>query len=174
MFEFITVASLMSISMDYKKTSYLDNVISNQSYYIEDIYNNNRVNYHDKFLLIDNTYKIKTHLTRLYNRKEVSLEVYNNASNLLTGLSEFTLKEINFENIYSTKYGTIVVDLEFMTSNIFSLEIGKNSIGYFSEINYSTFIVNEEMDTIDDNGNIININVLRNDIDSFLNKINIV
>ena len=174
MLEVIAISTLMSLSTDYKKNSYLANVISNDSYYIEEIYQGTQKNYFDDFSCFDNITKIKNKIFQLLDSKEISTEVHNNACNLLVSLPELILDKVDIENIYTSQYGTIMVDFEFFDSNIFSLEIGKNSIGYFSEINSLTFIFCEELKTIDKDGNAINSNILSNDIESFLSKLNIV
>lgn len=175
MLETIAITSmLMSLSTDYRKNSYLANVISNESYYVEEIYQGTQKNYFDDFLCFDNISKIKNQIFQLLNLKEISADVHNNAYNLLVNLPEFILDKIDIENIYTSQYGTVMIDFEFSESNIFSLEIGKNSVGYFSEINSSTYNFCDELETIDKDGNFISSNVLSNDIESFLSKLNIV
>jgi hypothetical protein len=175
MLETIAITSMfMSLSTDYRKNSYLANVISNESHYVEEIYQGIQKNYFDNFLCFDNINIIKNKIFQLHNLKEISADVHNNAYNLLINLPEFILDKIDIENIYTSRYGTVMIDFEFFESNIFSLEIGKKSIGYFSEIDSSTFLFCDELKTIDKDGNFISSNVLSNDIERFLSKLNIV
>lgn len=175
MLETIAITSmLMSLSTDYRKNSYLASVISNDSYYVEEIFQVTQKNYFEDFLCSDNINIIKNKIFQLLNLKEISADLHNNAYNLLVNLPEFILDKIDVENIYTSQYGTLMVDFEFFDSNIFSLEIGKKSVGYFSEIDSSTYIFCDELETIDKYGNLINSNVLINDIENFLSKLNIV
>lgn len=175
MLETIAITSIfMSLSTDYRKNSYLANVISNENHYVEEIYHGTQKNYFDNFSCFDNINIIKNKIFQLHNLKEISSDVHNNAYNLVINLPEFILDKIDIENIYTSQYGTLMIDFEFLESNIFSLEIGKKSIGYFSEIDSSTFLFCDELETIDKDGNFRSSNVLSNDIESFLSKLNIV
>lgn len=74
--------------------------------------------------------------------KKLTPIVINNAINIIDNISPFYLTKLDEHNIYSTNYGTIIFDWEFESEkvgeSIFSLEIGKKSIGYFSEKNGET------------------------------------
>lgn len=64
----------------------------------------------------------------------VSPEVLRNTMNVLKNISVFFLSNLKEENIYKSSYGTAIIELE-LEDDIFTIEIGKNSFGYFSEVN---------------------------------------
>ena len=59
--------------------------------------------------------------------------IIDNAFLLIKSLPPSILYYLKPENIYPSQFGTIILDWEFDTDNIFSLEIAKKSIGYFVE-----------------------------------------
>ena len=54
-----------------------------------------------------------------------------NSLQIINFLSPSILYYLDSENIYPTKFGTIIMDWEFSNNNLLSLEIAKKSIGYF-------------------------------------------
>ena len=168
------VLTLMSLSTDYKKNSYLANVISFENNDIECIVDVDEQNYFEGFIRIDNVNKIKKHLFHLLNQSSISYPVYNNASNLLVNLPEIVLDKIDIDNIYESNYGTVMVDIEFKDNDIFSLEIGRKSIGYFSEVNDSTYSYCDELETINEAGEAINSILVSEAVLDFLSMQNIV
>lgn len=99
---------------------------------------------------------------------DISIDVYNNATNVLSNLSENILSKITLSNMYAPYYNkTVIIDFEY-GDDIFSLEIGKDSIGYFSEIGSVTDAFCEELKMVD-----CNFKQLNNIIEDFLKKYNI-
>ncbi|MBK0382043.1 hypothetical protein I5M32_03645 [Pedobacter sp. SD-b] len=170
----MATSMLMSLSTDYRKNSYLANIISNKSDTIEEVHLEPLNNYFADFISIGNFNKVEKKFFQLLNLNEISSEVYNNSYSLLTEFPEFILEEIDVENIYTSKYGTLLLDFEYDNKNIFSLEIGKDSIGYFSEINSKTDVFCESLKTIDNQGNTINAKQISSEIENFLSKLNLV
>lgn len=77
---------------------------------------------------------ILTALRNITKEENLNIHVYRNSYRLISELDDKFLKMIEPEDIYKTSYGTI--DIEFKRSEdvIFHLEIGRESMGYFSEI----------------------------------------
>lgn len=173
MLETIALTLMSSLSTDYRKNSYLANVVENNDNDIENFVDTSEQNYFKGFSNIDNVNKIKNQLFQLLSQTNISYSVYNNASNFLTDLPELVLEKIEIENIYCSKYGTVMVDLEVDDANLFSLEIGKDSAGFFSEVDSSTLNYCDEVATINKEGNVINSNVVIDAIEEFLNVQNI-
>ena len=71
----------------------------------------------------------------IYNQADVTISasVYNNSIKIIDAIFPSLLNDLDPMDIYTTDYGTIVLDWEKETDNVFSLEIGKKSIGYFYE-----------------------------------------
>ncbi|WP_447636730.1 hypothetical protein [Flavobacterium microcysteis] len=67
--------------------------------------------------------------------REININVILNAFKLLEFLPPSMLEKLNTDNIYPTKFGTILMDWEIdgNRENAFSLEIAKNTIGYAIE-----------------------------------------
>lgn len=64
----------------------------------------------------------------------VNPEVLSNTMNVLRNVSAFFLSNLNEENVYKSSYGTAIMELE-LADDLFTLEVGKDSFGYFSEVN---------------------------------------
>lgn len=93
-----------------------------------------------------NTLSVSDHLSTLkrtlmeYTRlnnfdQKISSSVFNNSYKLLDSLSPSASEELDYEDIYVSSNGTIVIDWEKTEDDIFSLEIGSKSLGYFIEVN---------------------------------------
>ena len=65
---------------------------------------------------------------------KISSKVLINSHNFLNILSPSLLEELDLNNVYSTPYGTLVLDWEKDSDNVFSLELGADKIGYFMEV----------------------------------------
>jgi len=65
----------------------------------------------------------------------VSAEVLNQSIKVLESLYPSFYEKLSDNDIYPSNYGTIIFDWEKSADEIFSLEIGKNSLGYFIEKN---------------------------------------
>lgn len=71
-----------------------------------------------------------------FDRKNITARVFKTADNIISRLPESILLKISNDNIYSTDYGTLIIDWEStedFSDDEFSLEIGNECIGYFSE-----------------------------------------
>ncbi len=66
--------------------------------------------------------------------QKINFQVIDNTLNVLGSIAPSVLYYLCPNNIYPSKYGTIIIDFEFGNKdNYVSLEIAKNSIGYFVE-----------------------------------------
>lgn len=64
---------------------------------------------------------------------KISHDVLNQSIKILENLYPSFYEILDESNIYPTNYGTIIFDWEKSTDELFSLEIGKDSFGYFIE-----------------------------------------
>lgn len=163
------VLTFMTLSTDYKRNSYLANVIPFEGNEIGQLVDINEQNYFDGFSRIDNVNKVKNQLFNLLNQSRISYSVYNNASNLLVNLPELVMEKIDIDNVFESNYGTLMVDFELKNNDLFSLEIGKKSIGYFSEVNDVTYSYCDELETVSEDGRVVSPNKLSKDLLDFLN-----
>lgn len=163
------VLTFMTLSTDYKRNSYLANVIPFVGNDIGQLVDINEQNYFDGFSKIDNVNKVKNQLFSLLNQSRISYSVYNNASNLLVNLPELVLEKIDIDNVFESNYGTLMVDFELKNNDLFSLEIGKKSIGYFSEVDDVTYSYCDELETVSEDGRVVSPNKLSEDLLDFLN-----
>jgi hypothetical protein len=81
---------------------------------------------------------IKNQLINFANKldksnSEISYDVLNQSLNLIDNIYPSLVEKLNIENVYTSSYGTVILDWEFSGDNLFSLEVGKDSIGYFIE-----------------------------------------
>jgi hypothetical protein len=80
---------------------------------------------------------IKNFFSGYLQEEGVRTDVQKNTNLLIENLSDLYIDKIDLESIYISGWGTLIIDFEG-DNNIFSLEIGSKSIGYFSEINSKT------------------------------------
>ena len=66
---------------------------------------------------------------------KIGQEVFNNSLKIIDDLYPSLSQELNVDKLYPTSYGTVIMDWEKGNGDIFSLEIGSKSIGYFIEKN---------------------------------------
>ena len=105
--------------------------------------NKNQFNFFaDDVLLIDfsdneSIYsKVEKKLKISFDDNLISANVYKTSFNLINEIPESVLFLLDFDNIYPTKYGTLVLDWGIENStDEFSLEIGNECFGYFYELN---------------------------------------
>ncbi|MBP1617076.1 MAG: restriction endonuclease Sau96I [Bacteroidetes bacterium] len=90
------------------------------------------------------------------------LNVYNN-------MSEVLKTNLDYNNIYNSGNGTLVVDFLKGKDSAFSLEIGKTEIGYFSEIRNNTYQFCERLNMDEVNFN-SSINKLNRELLKFFDK----
>lgn len=92
-----------------------------------------------------------------YNCKDQLAEnleptIINNALNIINQIPPSILYHLRPENIYPSKYGTLILDWEFYDeNNIVSFEVAKNSIGYFVEKDGKNIKQVDEITLNDDN-----------------------
>lgn len=85
---------------------------------------------------------IKTELIKFSNQidssdSKISPDVLNQSLKIVDFIYPSLVEKLNIENVYSTSYGTVIFDWEYSNDNLFSLEVGKDSLGYFIEKNGS-------------------------------------
>lgn len=79
-------------------------------------------------------------LDKYYIKGLINKTVKDGSLFVVNKIPDNLLSYLNFEDICSTDYGTIIIDWESEDDSTFlSLEIGENEIGYFSEINGTHF-----------------------------------
>lgn len=123
--------------------------------------------YLSKYEGLSSIYKpITDQLENEFEKKNISQNVYKTSFDIINSLSESILFKLSLDNIYPSKYGTLILDWEDENSNDeFSLEIGNNCFGYFSELNgKDTFNIDEA------EYNQENINLLQKRIQEFFNR----
>ncbi|MFC2110546.1 hypothetical protein ACFLSU_08270 [Bacteroidota bacterium] len=104
-------------------------------------------------------------IINLSEDNELSSRVCSTAVNVLEKLPESILVKISNNNIYSTDYGTVVVDWSLEnSSDEFSLEIGNNCMGYFYELNGKDVVNVQEVED-----SISQINKLHKELENFFN-----
>lgn len=152
---------MIPMSPDIKRNSYLEtNRI--QEHTIGQSYNTPPLIY----LTIKSVYT-QAELFRVLQEESVSEAVGNNFLNIYNAFSEIIKLNLDLYSIYKTEYGTLIIDFERQNNCLFSLEIGKNSIGYFSEINGETKHFVESL-PIEHSNFEISTNILNKDLSSFL------
>nr|WP_297306410.1 hypothetical protein [uncultured Flavobacterium sp.] len=138
-----TTLLFASLSPDVRRNSYIESLTNEPSYKVERSVNLNSVK--------ESLYLFDSESTRLNNLIEnikvanVSNEVLNNSINILKNLPSLFLSNFNEENLYSSSYGTIVLEFYKADNSIFTIDIGKKSFGYFSESNNNIKHLEEDM-----------------------------
>ena len=104
--------------------------------------------------------------------KEVSSKVKINSVKLIESLSSLFIMNFDIDDMYKSSYGTIV--LEFLKdSSSFTIEIGENSFGYFSESHNKIDHIQEEVFlSSNENDNEIAFGQLNLDFIDFYNRHN--
>lgn len=103
-----------------------------------------------------------------YGTSEIHFEVINNALNIVRLLRPTVLCHLHPENVYPSKFGTIIMDWDFGKDNLFSLEIAKQSVGYFTEVNGEPDIQIDRIDFDYDNNNGAIMHSIHHDIAKFI------
>lgn len=84
--------------------------------------------------------ELEAYVTSFFSiKKTISKMVLDNSINFIKELYPSILNGINLEDVYTTGYGTVIFDWEIDSDNIFSLEIGASTLGYFIEKNGVSF-----------------------------------
>jgi len=133
-------ATLLGLNPDVEKHNYLTiNTNANNISYLD-----KNIDLKDAFFLFNSNFKsnidyLKDKLDFFLSCSEVDLkispQVYNNAILVLDNLYPSIYNSINVDDIYTSNYGTVILDWEKDNNDIFSLEIGSEKLGYFIEIN---------------------------------------
>lgn len=98
--------------------------------------------------------------------EELDLEISNrkvkkNAIEIIRNLPALFIMNFDITNLYKSSYGTAILEYEINNSN-FTIDIGENSFGYFSEVNGEFLTINEE----------VTINDINSENDIVLGKLN--
>lgn len=134
----------------YREPSYMENL---EESVLPRLIDNSEVNCTEDLLMseINNISLLKDNWNGMGSQK-ISSEVLNNTINVIGAIPPSVLYYLNPNNIYPSKYGTIILDWEFGNKdNCLSLEIAKNSIGYFVEIDGNDSKQVEELSTNTEN-----------------------
>jgi len=123
-----------------------------------------------KFNFCENTFQLRNllfSLVRNQNEEEgISANVFNNSLSIIEALSPSVIEKLDLDNVYVSNSNTTILDWE-KDDDVFSLEIGKDSIGYFIEKNGKDVKLVEVRKT--DEANIENtLNELLGDLSEFL------
>lgn len=82
---------------------------------------------------------LKRHILDFFNSVDssikISADVLSQCYSFIDNLYPSLLEQLEIDNVYSTPYGTVVLDWEKDVDNAFSLEIGAKELGYFIEVN---------------------------------------
>jgi hypothetical protein len=113
---------------------------------------------------------IKKSLSVYLQDNGVKDNVKINTYHLIENLFHLYMDKIDLESIYLSNWGTVLIDFE-KDNNIFSIEIGSKSIGYFSEINSKTEHFCEEAFINSEDSFNSTMYQLKSDLNDFYNKI---
>lgn len=142
--DFNTVERKRIINSNFLTSNQVEEVV-----YYEDneSYLENQNTYLIDFNSISSVYQtLSLKLKEEFEKHTISSDVYKTAYDLISLLPETVLLKLNENNLYPTNYGTIVLDWEDEKSNDeFSLEVGNNCFGYFSEFEGKDTINVEEV-----------------------------
>lgn len=142
--DFNTVERKRIMNSNFLTSSQVEEVI-----YYEDneSYLENQNTFLIDFNSVSNVYQtLSLKLKEEFEKKSISSDVYKTSYDLISLLPESVLFKLNEDNLYPTNYGTVVFDWEDEKSNDeFSLEVGNNCFGYFSEFDGKDTINVEEV-----------------------------
>lgn len=132
--------SLLTITPDVENYQLVNTPIDKLDENLTNTFFNVKKTYYYTELVNDNNINLLNLKLRLllYNSDEdinISPNVYQQSIDFIDVLYPSILEHVEYAEIYSTHYGTVVFDWEKDADNIFSLEIGANTIGYFIEEN---------------------------------------
>lgn len=99
---------------------------------------------------------------------QISSDVINNSLDIVNLLRPTVLYHLSPENVYPSQFGTIIMDWDFGNGNLFSLEIAKNSVGYFTESDGDPQIQKDRINFNSDDFNSEIINSIHQDIAQFI------
>jgi|LakWasMe91_HOW11_FD_contig_61_751339_length_1875_multi_6_in_0_out_0_2 hypothetical protein len=168
---------IASLNPDAGKSHYKYLSIYRENYYIENLeesvvprlIENSEVNCVEDLIMNEiNSISLLKDDWNGMGSKKISSEVLNNSINVIGAIPPSVLYYLKPDNIYPSKYGTIILDWEFGNKdNCLSLEIAKNSIGYFVEVDGNDSKQVEELSTAPENFDTAVASVV-NDLAGFL------
>lgn len=142
--DFNTIKRKRIINSNFLTSNQVEEVI-----YYEDYESNleNQNTFLIDFNSVSNVYQnLSLKLKEEFEKHSISSNVYKTSYDLICLLPESVLFKLNEDNLYPTNYGTIVFDWEDENSDDeFSLEVGNNCFGYFSELDGKDIINVEEV-----------------------------
>jgi hypothetical protein len=158
--EFITLA-LSGMNPDADKFNYFDKY---PNAYECTVLAEQKMDFGRSYFLVNSkTDVIRNYVMSVFNdESSISSEVLNNVFFFLDKLEMNILDAIEVENVYTSPYGTLIIDWEKDIDNVFSLEFGAKEIGYFIEIDGRDIKQVDEKELID------SFSVLSADLSNFL------
>jgi len=168
------IPSLFTLSHDIQQLNYFLNYNSSNKiqFYTEDAdFSNINSFENDIYLTRVPLYGLQKNFEDALLFSKISMNVFNNAMNVLYELSGNVIENIDTNNLTFSEYGTAIIDFDGPDNSIFSLEIGKDSIGYFSEIDNKTFKFNDRLMTNSKDELIESVVKLNNDLYDYLSNI---
>ena len=173
MFFTLTAFTLISgLSPDVRKNSYLatfedsDIVVSERPF----IFANKEYDIMTNFCFVNSNDVLVKDISKYLEGENIKKEVQINTIKVIEKLSEFFIDNIDLDSVYISSYGTVLIDFE-KEQNIFSIEVGTKSIGYFSEVKSITNDFCEESYIDNDEKLCLTIGKLNNDFLNFYNRI---
>ena len=169
----LTALTLISgLSLDLRQNSYLATFEDSDIVMVERpfIFSNQDRNTMINYSLIDKSNNLLKSLTKYLDEENIQVEVQINTIKVIENLSELFIANIDLDFVYTSNYGTVLIDFE-KGKSIFSIEIGAKSIGYFSEIKAITNDFCEESFIDNDDKLLLTIGKLNNDFLNFYNRI---
>jgi hypothetical protein len=137
----ITLATMLTgLSGDVRKNSYLESHRTMDWRFTSEQVESK----FEPFLLESADVNIRLNDFRNLYYDNISNKVKSNTLSVLDRLSSIFIDNVTEDSFYPSSYGTIIIEFE-KKGAIFSLEIGKNRIGYFSEIDGKTVHFQEEV-----------------------------
>lgn len=134
MFITLTAFTLVSgLSLDMRRNSYLASINVNNVFVAESPICINQNDYKITDFLVNKSNLIQKAIAKYLQEEKVQNDVQLNTYRIIEKLSELFIDNLDLDSIYISKYGTVLIDFE-KENNLFSIEVGSKSIGYFSEI----------------------------------------
>lgn len=93
----------------------------------------NTLNFNDNLVRIKN--ELKSYTESNDPDQKISADVFNNSYRFLDNIPPSAIEQLTLDNIYVSNNSTVVFDWEKSSDDLFSLEIGNKSLGYFVELN---------------------------------------
>ena len=166
----LLTATILGLNPEIEKYNYLHTVNTD----IECVINATKdIDLKDTYLLFNCDYSsklelIKNQLNLFFTNSDedikINSKVYNSSYYIINNLYPSIYNEININDIYTSNYGTLIIDWEKKSGDVFSLEIGSEKLGYFIE---KDNIDIKQMEEIEIEGS---LKELLTDLSSFLNN----